>query len=840
MSASLIGWGITLFFVILLVGGFLVGFWRGFKKSTANLVISIIGVIVAFFVTPVITNSILGIKVTSDGTKMSIKNALLNMIYSTKEVGSLTENNPNLKTLIDNLPSAVFNTIIFIFVTIAIEIVCYIVFKILGIALFKGKKRGRLFGGLVGVVKTFIVAVIACMPLAALIGLANDMTKSQDYGISTSASASANIVNDYLPNEATIVIEGLESNMLVKCAGIFGLDNAMFDYYANVKVGGEKVKLRQEIKSLYDVADLGYQLSKSDLNEIDYTKVNYDKLEGTINRLTSTPMYRQVLAKTISDVIVNYNDYSFLPSSITSNSEILDELGASLEASENVADYFREDLLNIVECIKLLGEGGIIDEIIDNKGEGIEKVLSAITSEDKISAFENGVKKVFDLNLIQDCATSVVNMAIDKVKLEIDKVGSSSEITDEEWDGVATSLTNIASSFGELSKLVNIGDVIKDPTILLDEEKNYNINSITQLLGEMLDNVRNNRLLLTAEKKPIVDKLLEKNNLSLPTEKVIDSEGQEVSLDSYTKYFAFLSPSLTKLKDEKIYHMITKEGASANSIMLEFAYKLSEEGKENLLSEIMLPLTQVEPTKSLIVDKLSDVAGDTFVNFGLLTTYEDWNSDLANISKMLIALNTARYDDNNSYLDLALKGEYTKIIKNISESNIENILVPLLEGKSTVGVKEPLFASLKTEIDNLTGTECALSIANASFVGDESQTQEVVNIFKKFVAVNNAQGANSSLARVDKTILSELLNTMKVNAYRVENGGKTEEGIFKSSFTCIVNKLKVDYSDEVEIIANDKDILNELGVEDLSENSYSKLDFAQLLTVINQIQDLNI
>ena len=67
MSATAIAWIVSVFFIVILIAGFFVGFWRGLKKSTANLIFSVVGILVAFFVTPAITNAIMGIQVTYDG-----------------------------------------------------------------------------------------------------------------------------------------------------------------------------------------------------------------------------------------------------------------------------------------------------------------------------------------------------------------------------------------------------------------------------------------------------------------------------------------------------------------------------------------------------------------------------------------------------------------------------------------------------------------------------------------------------------------------------------------------------------------------------------------------------
>ena len=250
MTSALIGWIASILFILILVGGFFVGFWRGFKRSTANLIFSVIGVIIAFFITPVITNAVLGIQVNYEGSQVQLKDLVYEMIISIGDVKQMISTNANLKTLVANLPAALFSTLIFIIVTILVEMVIYIIYKICNFAFIKGPKGGKLFGGIVGVAKTFIVTIIAFMPFAGLIGLANNLTTANDYSIRTASVQTVtedtegqedetkiySLAADQLPNEAVIVIRGLENNMLTKCSSLFGLDNAMLDIkLANMK-----------------------------------------------------------------------------------------------------------------------------------------------------------------------------------------------------------------------------------------------------------------------------------------------------------------------------------------------------------------------------------------------------------------------------------------------------------------------------------------------------------------------------------------------------------------------------------------------------------------------------
>ncbi len=834
MSATLIGWIITIVFLIIIAGGFSIGYWRGLKKSSVNLAVSLIGIIIAFFLTPAITKPILNIKVSMSGDSVALRDVAVKMFRKNQDLNSLLNKNPNLEVLVQNLPSALFNALIFILVTLIVEILAYIAYKIIGVVCFKEEQGGRLLGGVIGAVKTFLIAIIAFMPLAGLIGLANNMTYGNDYGVTTAVEAdyikTDGLAKDKLPKNVVNVIGGLENNMLIKCSSVFGLDNAMFDYYSSVKIDDKKVKIREEVENVYGLVDFGYQLSRQDLDKIDYTKIDYDKLSDTAKAFTQSPLFDKVLGNLLADLIINYKDYSFLASS--SLSDLLDELGTNLSAEENKAQYFRNDILNLVAGAKEMGKGGLINDILSTKSQGTKVVLTTLTSDDNIASFESGVKRVLSLNIVQDTSASLVNKLIGSLSTELDKAGAnSSQFTQKDWDKISKELTSIAKDFSEISNAVDISKVTQDATVLLDKTQNYDIDAITGKLGDMFDLMRECKLLKTEAGTPIIDKLLNQNNFILPYGVVYDGE-EEKTIATYKEYFAFVSPSLIKLRDEGIYDLYSSE-TTTKTLVVSLANILSGENKNDLLSEIILPLYQVEPTRTLIVDKLSSSLGNAFVDLSTLTSYGDYKTDLGYLSDLFISLNAISINDT-TMLDKALDGDFTSIIKNIGETDIDKIVPPLLQAKSTNALKDNLFAALKVELDNLTGESVTLTQTGVSFDGEESQTQEITQILKSFVSVNNSENAATSLTNVDKPTLATLLENMKANAYRTQSG-KTEEGIFKSSFTALVGKFKLDYNEVITQIENDPALMAELGVENFNEENYGNINYASLMNTIETL-----
>ena len=850
MNSTSLMWILSIAFVSILAVGFVIGVWRGLKRSAVNLAFAVVGVIVAFFVTPLITKTVLGITVVANGESSTLQNFLVDIFRSDKDISALMQANPNLETFFINLPSALINVVIFILITVVMQAVLYVFYKILALTCVKIKedeKKHRVLGGVVGLVKTFLVALIAVMPLASLTGTAQNLMSSDNYGIIYTQGQTINytsLADDKLPKEVKSIVLGLNNNLLVKISGAMGLDDAMFDYYSSFQLDGEKLYVRKEINNLYKIVDFTYQVSKTDLKEVNYRQVRYDKVIKAIEDTTNSPLFKKVVADTLAELVVNYENYSFLKdlSLIKEYQDIFDNIAVDLtEFAEKgeVYKYFQNDLNKLLNSVKILGQSGIINEILDLDHLYLEDVVSAITNEDNETAFKSAVENILNSNLVRVCAKEIAQKGISMVSSELDKIGASTQDwSEEDWNDFSSSVYNIVNNFGDLVAEVDIFKVLEDFTSLLDESKNYDLNLVTTKLGILIDEFRSNKLLKNADGESIVDQLLEKNNITLPLAPVHDHIGDyNVTIDSYTDYFNFIKNSLILLRDKDVYKVLNNSNLSSKEQIIKIAEIISVDGNEDLLSDIILPLYQVEPTKSLIINSLTNSLQGDLINFASLTNYEEWKKDLGYLSSMLITLNDLS-NGTNSYLSLALDGNIDAVINSLSEKNVENVIKPVLYAKSTTAVKDKIFASLKSQMESFIGSSITLSSSVTLIEGlNEDQVLEICEIIKHLIDVDKAFDDGATFKTVDKSILGTLLNTMKINAYRVELSQKEEEGLFKNAFISIVDKFKSEYQKEVEYIQTQPQILAELGIENLNEENYKNINYVQLLNKISLLEN---
>lgn len=854
MNSTVIAIIVSGLFIITLISGFFIGFWRGLKKSSLSLAVSIIGAIVAFFITPLITKAIMEIYVDYNGQTVKIGQLISVIAKNDPDFEILIENNPKLDIFLLNLPQAIANTLVFIILTFVVEAICYVIYKLFAWLFLKSKdkekeKKHRILGGVVGLVKTFIITILSFMPFAALIGLANSFTYSDNYFVVQEQSVDLEednndevllkygVLGEYTSEQTVQVVRGLEDNLLTKVCGVFGLDNAMFDYLAAFKIEDEDINIRVELENYYKIADFGVQVSKQ--QDFKFIDINYDKLEGVVNNSTNKELFKTVVCDFVADLVINYDSYSFLKeqSIIVENSEVFDVIGEKLKVVKengNIEKYFINDIDKLFDIFKVLGQRGILDEIKGSSDKSVQQILNILTNDENYDSFALSLKDVFKVNLVRDGIVPILQKGVDALIENSDKISADvSNWNESQWEELSDSLVSLAKQFSDLNNQINVIDVLEDPTILLTDESNYDITKILVNMGDIIDQVRDIEILKTEKGSSVVDKLLEENKISLPQGVVYSAVGEPIEISNYKELFTFISSSLVKIKDSGLYSIISAD-KDANEIMQDVADLISLEGNNNLLGEILLPLQQVEPTKSAVFSLISNL-NNNVVNFSNISSYEDWKNDLGYISSLLINLNKNKVEEK-SYLDLIINNQVDIVLKNISIENIEMIIKPLLYAKSTSSLKNELINDIKEVLDQITSP--ALSKLDITTVvleenNSEDQVSEICNVLSSFVQLNKTYNGET-LKELDKTILANLLNQMQKNAYRTILFEKNDEGLFNGAFINLVNKFLSEYKDAIDFIKTQPEYQNYF-----DEENYPYIEFTKIVAMIEEYEEMN-
>ena len=784
MSASAIGWIVSIVFIVILVIGFFIGFWRGLKRSTASLIFGLVGALLAFFLTPVITNAILGINITVNGTQTSINNYLVEMIKSASEdIEALVNANPNLESFFAQLPSALVNVVVFIVLTVVIELIMYIIYKIIASIFLRykpGAKKHRITGGVVGAIKTLIIVVFAFMPLSALIGTLNNIMYEDTYfveqvqtdttvvnaedgeiiiddgesedqagegqqeGEQTTEETKVNsLIDEYIPSEVKNVISGLENNALIKISKVFGLDNYVFDYLSQVTVDGEKVEVRKEIENIYPMANFVYQLRTFYDEEglINLKNADLDRIEKYFNNFVDSGLFQSVLASTVANVIENYQDYAFIADSqiVQEYGIILDDLKAnlsSLTTTKEKGEYFASDFKNLFSAFKTLAKSGALDQVKDLSG--LNEILNVLTSDENLTVLQSALENVFSMNTIQDSISSVIKVTFEKIlNEEVSDIEDSSNYTDEQWKNLSAKFTSILKIVGDINSGFSGGleGVIKDPASILNESSET-LSATLANVGSLLDELLNIDLFktTTGENTTIFDGILTEYKLTLPSGTVLkvntNESGElvkeEVTISSYNELFEFVTPTLITVKDNDLYSIITS-GSDAQSLLQTLADKIAKNdgdtvaGDKYLLHKIVLPLYQIDFTNELIVSNLQSALGeDEIITFANIDTLAEWESELDYISDLITKVNTTSVNIGSQ--EQPNYQTYLQIIL----SGDYNTLINNLQEEDVDGIFRPILEAQCTE--NLKTQVISLINENINSITNRQTEIPTINI----------------------------------------------------------------------------------------------------------------
>ena len=165
-------WGSIAFLVLALLIGFFIGLGRGIKRSSTHIVFAVASIIIAFFITAPITNAIMEVNINVDGSLVSIKDYIIQMI--SQNMFDLS-NFDSASAFIQNLPSAILNPIVFMVIMVLVYFLMDIIYLVVARVSFGTKRKDfsshkphRLSGAFVGLVESFLFVFVLFAPLTSL------------------------------------------------------------------------------------------------------------------------------------------------------------------------------------------------------------------------------------------------------------------------------------------------------------------------------------------------------------------------------------------------------------------------------------------------------------------------------------------------------------------------------------------------------------------------------------------------------------------------------------------------------------------------------------------------
>lgn len=829
MSSTVISILVSVIAALILVISFFVGRKRGVGRTLLNGGCSLVGILLAFFLTPVITNALMGISVNIDGETSILGNFLSVYLINNTDFGTYIENSTSLQAFINGVVPAICAVIVYIVACVIFKLITFAIYKIVEKFAFKskeeeeeeGRSRNKLGGGLVSVVTTFLFMLAIFLPLTSLTGFVESnffSTYAEDKKAEASAitdtldqlPSTAEISNE-IPSDVKKIVSGYNRSIIGFCGNLFGLDDACFDYLSKININGEAVYIRKtadDLLGFYDyVIDLydSYQEEPTDF----FKNLDYDKLDNYKKDLLESGMFKGFVLNVVYDYSQNYEVLLEGTDFIKNYGDVLSAIKTTLKDSEKPNQLLLDDVYKLFDVVKSAGQSGFLDDV-NALGESASAVDIITLAVDKYSNtfVSNTIDAVFNVNLVRSTFDILLDEAKDQLgtsDLENVLKTSAGKITD--WDKFIFELKDIVTDVGDLyghikGANVDVDEFLEDYYLILKATP-ASVPLIVNDLGAILDKVNDLELMKNQDNEKILNDVLDALGFGDLLDGVVAPTGKTVN---YTYVMSKLAPAARYVVEYDLYQEI-KDARFVDAICKiadkVYADSLIEHAQGELTSQekleyIFKTLYDLPKIKELTVDEFTDDLA-SFVDISVLNDANKRDRELRHMTNILIELSKNKItveSEEQSFLKYLLTegNDFEGLIEAIPEENVEALLAPILSSEMTDTICETIFTAINDTMIKVTGdNSLEFSYTRAKL---QEQNAEICDIFEKFLAVYNSTKEQETvdITTIEYSAMGELLDAMKTNAYRGDLALGTENGIFNNAFDEIIAKAQLEYN----------------------------------------------
>ncbi|MBQ7453028.1 MAG: hypothetical protein IJS68_02035 [Clostridia bacterium] len=626
---------VALAFLIL---GFVFGWVRGYQKSLARFIIVLVVAVVAFFITPALTNGLLtldisglGIKI-GGGTVTSVKDLITQLINSISQVKELVESSPTLKAFIDAIPAMIVNVLLFTLLFFLLKWISMIIYGILAATVFnkkkmEGKNKIKLLGAGIGVVQALLTVAILLIPLFGFVNIASNLNAEAEAASSTSATAYAVSYNENVSESedggisldratevASEYVSAFRNTWIVKVYSAVGVDKlsvSVFDKLSEQKVNNVQTNLTKELTVAVKMVPSLQELTSSGM-KIDSKFVN------AVEKALDTAYESDIVSNIVNEVIVSAstkwsNGETFIGMSkpaVSDDASVNAIVDTLLSAMKNAkAIDIESDLKSIVNVMNILVDQNVFDAV--SNGEDAAKDVLEIISKENSNIVADLINALKDSPELVQVLPKIINTGLDFVydALETtipegqeDQYKISENITSMTWgldaENIQSVLKNIASIYSDFSNKESSENTIE----VISLEK----------LGIALNSMRNSAVMNAPGGKLL--------------ESLLNSEMISSVIDSTTRTRLINAWSISDTTDPNyVNYASTFKGIGD---MVEVAKTLSEASSPKESIEVALNAITSEGVDTSVMESL--LSSENLQNAGLDADTANAVSDVVN------------------------------------------------------------------------------------------------------------------------------------------------------------------------------------------------------------------
>ena len=475
MSAGTISLILNITLLVFLLFGFLAGLVRGAKKSGVRTIWLVGFLVLVFFLSPIISQSLMGVYI--GPLENTIGGFIEEQILAIPEIADIYASNTAMQDLVLKLPPMVLNLVVVILLVLVswiISGICYLITK--AVMKRKAKKKSqaekvytvmngrpvvieknekpkkyRLWGGLIGAVGGLVMCFCLFLPIT---GTVRTVMQYIDVPPAQTASAEeeqssfeyamvSEKLTELLGEETIGYLNAVNNSILVKITSVGNLDLALYDGISTVKIDGKKVTLRNEINAVATTYEtvLYVQSLQTESGDIDLSNLDFAKLEKAVTAIFDSGLVQTLGISTVESLVDDAVNGDLLASLVDQEKiseeiagyvkEILAEINVMISANGGLASTLKNDLLAILSVAEATSKSGLLQvasgiEELDK--QTILDICACLNGTHELSAeaehdyLHDIVEGLFSSDILKASIVGAANIGIEKLEGVIENI----------------------------------------------------------------------------------------------------------------------------------------------------------------------------------------------------------------------------------------------------------------------------------------------------------------------------------------------------------------------------------------------------------------------------------
>lgn len=838
-------------FALFIVFGLLWGLIRGLKRTAfrAGWIVAI--ALICFFVAPLLTKWVMTMHLPAmnvgDGVTCNTLTELVTYyLGQIKDFGPMLTAPETIDIMI-TLVGLVVNAFVFAVLFWAVKIVLYPIWSLVTHFVCRKKDkegnklpRHRAWGMLVGAFLGLFVGATTMMPVMGVVNMVATIEKDttttytkkvtdedgNTYEVEVTGGEFSKIgLEDYM-KYVTSYNNSAVSKILTY-TGIQPFMNLTFNGLSTGKMDGEKVVLKNEVKTVVCTMGSITTLRNIGFDNLTQTKVNNiisasrTLVEQVFNNKTISAFGNQLYPQIVDQILNNPDFIIKLPT--TGSGSIDNGIKDSVtELKDFTFSTIKNELLCILNIAEILNEQNIICKVVNKEVTGANKIIGLLNEEtvNKIT------EQLFNMRTINSVSPIIVNASLNLVAeklavsdFEINKDGATTEEVKNLFKTMFMSVVDINNSLDLSSKYYITNTSLPLIGKLLDSVKGYG----------GLDNANYKKLIDAVENKAIktLEDVLKSDNHDFDGIKnvIIQSLHNLSEVESFATEFTIINTSYQDIID--MFGDLTSDNTKLN--LAKLGGILDTFNRTTLFSGSV---------NDLVVEALDYFKTQITGNYAELTTIVDrvknnvskvasWSTELNQLQPFVDIINSFV---NAEDLKTAMLANGSTMLKDFGAAlnGLKNS--QLFGGEIKNIVTTVLNQVEKISIDNedmLTDSFVVIkqNINSATEIDWENEFTTIKTLMSSLMDLANNATPAESLKTIGKTFDTIIASDSKIINRKVINS------ILKSTIT--------QFAGTVESGSDLEDIINTIKTKVDNTNLTFEQEISALNSLFNQITNIN-